>query len=476
MESDPAIQQRPARSSTETPSSLAGADMQALRALRLVGDAVVVVLALALSFVLRFELELLSLTDTETEVLNHHLLASGVWFAALLVFLAMNRLYDEDTLFVGGGESARVVHSVVQAIAVLAIFVFLTQSFAISRSWFLFTVVGTAASLVTWRAGVRAIVRLRRARGSWRRPAVVVGDPVGEDEDSSLLHDDHEFQLVGRISPAALLDHHTLGTQPPIPLRRGTVLLVRAPGLREDDLWRIVMIAGDIGCTTFIHAATRSASRDRLSVREVGGKTIVKVSPPNLSGLKALQKRFLDLVLGTTLLVVLSPVLVGIAIAIAASSGRPIFFRQERVGLDGRTFMMIKFRSMRTDAESDRPGWTTPQDERRTAIGAVLRRFSLDELPQLWNVLVGHMSLVGPRPEVPTFVQEFNRDLPWYRYRHRIRPGMTGLAQSRGLRGDTSIASRIELDNRYIEHWSLGLDLRILFLTIREVVSSRNAY
>ena len=159
------------------------------------------------------------------------------------------------------------------------------------------------------------------------------------------------------------------------------------------------------------------------------------------------------------------------------TSGWPIFFGQDRAGKDGRIFKMWKFRTMKVDR---RPGadqaYATPDDPRRTRVGTILRRASLDELPQFWNVLRGEMSLVGPRPEMSTFATQYAEEMPWYRYRHRIRPGITGLAQVRGLRGTTGIEPRAEVDNWYIEHWSIALDLGIMASTIKALIVGENAY
>jgi lipopolysaccharide/colanic/teichoic acid biosynthesis glycosyltransferase len=165
-----------------------------------------------------------------------------------------------------------------------------------------------------------------------------------------------------------------------------------------------------------------------------------------------------------------------IAVAILASSGAPVFYAQERVGRGGRPFRMWKFRSMVVDAEAETgPVWASADDPRRTRVGRFLRTTSLDELPQLWNVLRGDMGIVGPRPERPAFVDGFSDTLPTYAHRHRIRPGITGLAQVRGLRGDTALEPRVDADNRYIEHWSMGLDLAIALRTLVEVIRHRNA-
>ena len=167
-------------------------------------------------------------------------------------------------------------------------------------------------------------------------------------------------------------------------------------------------------------------------------------------------------VLGLTLL---SPLLLVIAVGVKRSSPGPVLFRQVRVGYLRREFRMLKFRSMRVNVEED-TGWTTDEDPRRTKFGAFLRKTSLDELPQLINVLKGDMSLVGPRPELPHFVEQFRETIPYYMVKHQVKPGMTGWAQVNGYRGDTSIEKRIELDLWYIENWSPWLDIRILLKTV----------
>ena len=179
------------------------------------------------------------------------------------------------------------------------------------------------------------------------------------------------------------------------------------------------------------------------------------------------MKRVFDLVVGGVCLFVAAPVMLGIALAVRLTSPGPVLLRQERMGLDGRRFELLKFRTMRVDAEAATgPVWARQDDERRTSIGATLRRFNLDELPQLLNVLRGEMSLVGPRPERPVFVEDFRRRIPGYMLRHKVKAGMTGWAQVNGWRGDTSLEKRIEYDLYYIERWSLFLDLKILVQTL----------
>ena len=176
-------------------------------------------------------------------------------------------------------------------------------------------------------------------------------------------------------------------------------------------------------------------------------------------------KRILDILLSGCALVVLSPVLLIVAVLVRTKLGSPVIFCQERVGKDEKIFKMYKFRSMIVqDEKKEKKGWTTKDDPRVTTVGRFIRKTSIDELPQLFNVLRGDMSLVGPRPERPQFVEKFKEEIPRYMIKHQVRPGLTGWAQVNGYRGDTSIKKRIEHDLYYIENWTLGFDFKIIFL------------
>lgn len=215
----------------------------------------------------------------------------------------------------------------------------------------------------------------------------------------------------------------------------------------------------------------------RMRLKEIGGIPFISVREEALSAVDRIVKRTFDLVACGLGILFLLPVLLVIGLLVLISSPGPLFYRQARVGRDGREFDMIKFRSMRTDAEvKSGPVWTTEDDPRVTGIGKFLRRFSLDELPQLWNVLVGDMSLVGPRPERKVFVEKFSQEMPRYFERHRVQSGLTGWAQVHGLRGNTSIADRTLYDLHYIENWSLALDVKILLMTMHHVLRGENAY
>jgi exopolysaccharide biosynthesis polyprenyl glycosylphosphotransferase len=209
----------------------------------------------------------------------------------------------------------------------------------------------------------------------------------------------------------------------------------------------------------------------------VAGLPVVTVRERPLYGLRAAAKRATDVVLAAVLLVVLSPIFLLVALLVRVASRGPVLFRQERMGLDGRPFAMLKFRTMRVDAEAaSGPVFARRGDPRVTPLGRVLRRLSLDELPQLVNVLAGEMSLVGPRPERAPFIEEFRARLPGYMLRHCVKAGMTGWAQVHGLRGESSLEERLRYDLEYIDRWSLLFDLEILGRTAVQVVAGRNAY
>ena len=191
----------------------------------------------------------------------------------------------------------------------------------------------------------------------------------------------------------------------------------------------------------------------------------------------ALIKRLTDIVGSIICIIIFSPVMLVSAILVKATSSGPLIFKQERVGLHNKPFPMYKFRTMYVQTEEEeRKGWTQKNDPRVTSVGKFLRKTSLDEFPQLFNVLKGDMSLVGPRPERPQYVEKFREEIPRYMIKHQVRPGMTGWAQVNGYRGDTSIRKRIEHDLYYIENWTLGLDMKILFLTVFKGFINKNAY
>ncbi|WP_026517054.1 undecaprenyl-phosphate glucose phosphotransferase [Butyrivibrio sp. MC2021] len=211
---------------------------------------------------------------------------------------------------------------------------------------------------------------------------------------------------------------------------------------------------------------------------DVQGLPVVNIRyVPLTNSFNKLAKRVVDIIGSFIGIILTSPVMLVAAIAVKLSSKGPIIYKQERIGLNGQPFMMYKFRSMRVQTEAEeKKGWTTKGDPRVTGVGAFLRKYSIDELPQLFNIFVGQMSLVGPRPERPQFVEKFKEQIPRYMVKHQVRPGLTGWAQINGYRGDTSIRKRIDYDIYYIENWTMGFDFKIILGTIRYGLFNKNAY
>jgi exopolysaccharide biosynthesis polyprenyl glycosylphosphotransferase len=254
-------------------------------------------------------------------------------------------------------------------------------------------------------------------------------------------------------------------------------VIVAMPDATHHEILKIVSKCdqGKVSIKVFPDVFQIMASE--VSIGDLGGLPLLTVRDTAMHGWRLTVKRGVDIIGGALGLVLLSPIMMLLAMLIKLESAGPVFFTQERMGLDGKQFMMLKFRSMRTDAEVETgPVWATTDDSRRTRLGAMIRRLSIDEFPQLINVLVGDMSLVGPRPERPVFVEQFKRTIPRYMDRHREKAGITGWAQINGLRGDTSIIERTKYDLWYIENWSLALDFRIMVRTLIQMFNDRNAY
>ena len=213
-----------------------------------------------------------------------------------------------------------------------------------------------------------------------------------------------------------------------------------------------------------------------VTIDDLGGLPLMSVRDSAARSWRAAAKRMTDVLVGGLILILISPFLLLFALLVKFDSPGPVFFVQERMGLDGKLFPMVKFRSMRIDSEAKGPGWTVKDDPRITRLGRFIRKYSIDELPQFINVLLGDMSLVGPRPEQPSFVEQFRKMIPRYMERHREKAGLTGWAQVNGLRGDTSIEERTKYDLWYIENWSIWLDFKIILRTAFKVFFDRSAY
>ena len=338
--------------------------------------------------------------------------------------------------------------------------------------------------------GVREALRILRRRGFNLRHILVIGT---RPEALRLVRTLERHQQLGlQLRGIVLLDEDpangsSFGKFPVLEDREEALQLIGAGAidqvfitlalgesrrLREVRDW-----LGDEPVTTHFVPDLAADLILHGKVEEFDGLPIITLQDSPLYGWNSVLKRGLDLCLGGIGLALFSPLLGLIAVMIKLGSPGPIFFRQERMGLDGRRFSMLKFRSMVEDAERETgPVWTAPSDPRVTRIGRFLRRTSLDELPQLWNVIKGEMSLVGPRPERPELIGKFRKEVPKYMLRLKVKAGVTGWAQIHGWRGSTSIEKRIEHDMYYIENWSLWLDLKVLALSLVRGFVNKNAY
>jgi len=254
-------------------------------------------------------------------------------------------------------------------------------------------------------------------------------------------------------------------------------VIIALPEASHEEILTIISLCERGKVTIKVYPDVFQIMAAQVTIGDLGGLPLLTVRDVALRGWRLTLKRAVDLMGSAIGLVVLSPLMVLVAALIKLESPGPVFYAQVRMGLDAKPFWVIKFRSMRADAEAETgPIWATADDPRRTRLGAFIRRFSIDEWPQFINVLLGEMSLVGPRPERPVFVEQFKRSIPRYMDRHREKAGITGWAQVNGLRGDTSIAERTKYDLWYIENWSLLLDFKIILKTIFNTFTSKNAY
>jgi Undecaprenyl-phosphate glucose phosphotransferase len=376
--------------------------------------------------------------------------------------------------------------STLGVLVLIAGMTFLFRSYEYSRIVILLFWASSIVAVSLSRAVFRELLRVARRRGFNQRYALVIGggEPAGEVLRVLRRRPDAGVQVIGLLSDKREvegLNVRWLGAPEEVRavLAGGHVDIVII-ALPHEDSSRLTAILGEISDEPVdIHLVPDvfNLASLRGGIEEFDGLPVIRLRESPLHGWNRVLKRIFDLLVGTAALAAALPVMAAVAVAVRLDSPGPILYRQERMGLDGRRFRILKFRTMRLDAEAETgPRWARPDDPRRTRTGAFLRRWSLDELPQLVNVLRGDMSLVGPRPERPSFVAEFRRRVPGYMLRHKVKAGITGWAQVNGWRGDTSIEKRIEYDLYYIERWSLWFDLRILFRTLVYGFRNRNAY
>lgn len=419
------------------------------------------------------------------------LLLPGLYTVVAVIIYFSQRMYQRRRPGTHLDELFKItIYNGLAMLFTVALLTLFARDFQYHRSFILF---GAALTIVYDTIG-----RVVHAQAQWLAQARGIGDDrvllIGAGEIGQMLlqkmqsHPKLGYQVIGVIDAGkgerALtnLDAPVLGSLVDVPqlIDRYAVdeVIIGLPESSHQDLVNIISLCEreKVGIRVFPDVFQIMASE--VTIGDLGGLPLLTIRDVALQGWKLAVKRGMDIILSGLGLIFLSPFMLLTALLIKLDSPGPVFYSQERMGLDAKPFKIIKFRSMRQDAETDGPGWTTPDDPRKTKLGAFMRRFNIDELPQLVNVFVGDMSLVGPRPERPVYVEQFRQIIPRYMDRHREKAGLTGWAQVNGLRGDTSIVERTKYDLWYIENWSIGLDITILIRTVLQTIfgTNRNAY
>jgi Undecaprenyl-phosphate glucose phosphotransferase len=375
--------------------------------------------------------------------------------------------------------------STLGVLVLIAIMTFAFRGYDYSRAVIVLFWAVSIVSASFSRAVFREGLRFARRRGYNQRYAVVIGggDPAAEVLRVLKRRPDVGIRVLGLLGDKreGVPEAQWLGAPEEIravlDARQIDIVIIALPHTDYSRLTGILNEIGDDPVAIHLVPDVFSLASLRGGIEEFETLPVIHLRESPLYGWNRVLKRVFDVVAGAAALALTLPLMAGIAVLIKLLSPGPVLYRQERMGLDGRRFRMLKFRTMHVDAEAHSgPQWAVRDDPRRTRVGAFLRSTSLDELPQLVNVLRGEMSLVGPRPERPSFVEEFRRRVPGYMLRHKVKAGITGWAQINGWRGNTSIEKRIEYDLYYIERWSLALDVKILLLTIWLGFKNRNAY
>ncbi len=371
------------------------------------------------------------------------------------------------------------------AIAITTFF-YKGESFVIDfpRAMMLYAWILTIALLVLGRLLHQSLRQWLRQRGIGQDRILVVGtDDVAKLTLQHILWSPQlGYEVVGIVDPSGgmrkFLGKPVLGMPEDLPrlVEKHNIdeVIIAMPEQGHREVVKVVDFVQRDRVSIKIFPDVFQYITKEATIDDLGGLPLLSVRDFALRGYMLIFKRLIDIVGALSGLILLSPLMLLTAIAVKLESKGPAFFVQERMGLDGRPIRMIKFRSMRQDAEKGGPGWTVENDPRRTRIGTFLRKVNIDELPQLINVLLGEMSLVGPRPEQAFYVEQFRKAIPHYMARHHLPAGMTGWAQVSGLRGDTSITDRTKYDLWYIENWSLALDLTILVRTVWQTISGKN--
>ncbi len=414
--------------------------------------------------------------------------------AALLTLFVFSffRIYDSIRALGFWQHLGGLLQAVFTVLILLAGLAFLTKTGeAYSRTWFLLLGGFSFGLLLLFRCSMLVVLRLMRSRGWNERRVIIIG--AGELGEKLLETVQQKmwtgFHVVALFDDQANVVSKTTHGVPIIktPDNISAYLANAEQGI--DEVWLALPLHAEQRVKEILHELRNDMVTTRFvldifgmdllnhSLTNLAGFPVLNIQSTPMVGMNRMKKAIEDRILAGLILLCISPLLLVISIAVKLSSKGPVFYRQKRVGWNGKEFEMLKFRSMPVNAEENSgPVWAKQNENRATRVGNFLRKTSLDELPQFINVLYGDMSIVGPRPERQFFVEQFKNEIPRYMQKHLVKAGITGWAQVNGWRGDTSLEKRVEYDLYYIENWSLGFDLKIIFLTIFRGFVNKNAY
>lgn len=465
-------------------------NQQLLNRLHLVIDAIVVAISYVLAWYLKFATRFAE-NDPAVGVLDMKTYFGALWFLVplyVVLYYAFN-MYAPKRATRRKYEMFGILKANTFGIVIFMMILYLVEQYDLSRtmiaSFYVINILLTA--LV--RTLIRSLLQTIRKKGYNLKYVLLVGYSTAAEEYITRINQNPQWGYVIR----GILDD----TVPRGTAYKGVKVVGGIDNLRYilpenkldevaitialkdyEKLSDIVDICEKSGVHTKFIPDYNSLVPSNPFTEDVLGLPVINIRyVPLNNALNLFAKRTMD-ILGSLIGIILtSPIMLVVALAVKLTSEGPIIFKQERVGLHNKPFMMYKFRSMEVQKATDEEkGWSTKNDTRVTKVGKVIRKTSLDELPQLFNILLGDMSLVGPRPERPQFVDKFKEEIPRYNVKHQVRPGLTGWAQVNGLRGDTSIRKRVEYDLFYIENWSFSLDIKIMFMTVFKGFVNKNAY
>ncbi len=413
------------------------------------------------------------------------LIATGVVSVVISFLYSYHNVYNPMRTQKAGYFLSRIflVHVEVAGVCTAVILLLYKNVYVYYMLWLFFALLFcTVVSMVKKLSLIIILHNLRSNRKNIKYILIVTdSQEMVDNYMEEILRNPHfGYSVIGYIGNLSIVGLPHLGTTADLDRilqeYRPDEVVMAFETVRKKVITKYIDVCNDNCCKVMFVPAICGYFRAPRQVTTVGNLPLIDIrSTPLDNPTNQAIKRVMDIVFSLILIVLTSPLMLITAIGVRISSPGPILFRQTRVGRNNQNFTMYKFRSMRVN-DSQQTGWSNEQDDRKTKFGAFIRKFALDELPQFFNVLKGDMSLVGPRPEVPFYVEKFKKEIPLYMLKHTLRPGITGLAQIKGLRGDTSIADRIEEDINYIEHWSVWGDIRILLLTPFRAINRHEKY